>query len=211
MMERRMLKDIEKSKEQLVNELENHRQRVSKLEHLEYDLGERVKELKCIYVYILNPAYILNPVKPSYYKEIPSEWIKCFASWWTTPLNIPKKAPLIQFSDPGIGIHQEELPKISNRFFRADEVRDIQGIGLGLTIAKELVALHKGKIFAESVHGKGSIFNVFLPRLERQPIIDPDRESFTSTEDILELAKIAARKMYKRWITKWNEEQVSSS
>ena len=70
---------------------------------------------------------------------------------------------LIQVSDTGFGISEDDLPHIFERFFRADLVRDTEGTGLGLSIAKELVLLHQGEIFVESKLGKGSTFSVFLP------------------------------------------------
>ncbi len=70
---------------------------------------------------------------------------------------------LIQVKDSGVGIPLGALKHLFDRFFRADNVRDIQGTGLGLSIAKELVTLHKGDIWVESVLNKGSTFSVFLP------------------------------------------------
>ncbi|MHA1226947.1 MAG: PAS domain S-box protein [Candidatus Hodarchaeales archaeon] len=76
---------------------------------------------------------------------------------------------LVQVSDSGIGIKSKDLPHIFKRFFRANDVTKTQGTGLGLSIAKELVELHKGKIFVESEYGKGSTFTIFLPQLEKKP------------------------------------------
>lgn len=73
---------------------------------------------------------------------------------------------LFQFIDSGIGIHPKELPFIFNRFFRSSTVNHIPGTGLGLTIAKELIELHQGKVFIESEYGKGSTFLVFLPKIQ---------------------------------------------
>jgi len=73
---------------------------------------------------------------------------------------------LFQFIDSGIGIHPKDLPFIFDRFFRSSTVNHIPGTGLGLTIAKELIELHQGKIFIESEYGKGSIFIVFLPKVQ---------------------------------------------
>ncbi len=70
---------------------------------------------------------------------------------------------LIQVSDTGLGISEEDLPHIFERFFRADMVREIEGTGLGLSIAKELVLLHQGEIYVESELAKGSTFSVFFP------------------------------------------------
>lgn len=79
----------------------------------------------------------------------------------------PLEGTLIQIIDSGRGIREEDLPYIFDRFFRSSDVSDKQGSGLGLSIAQELIKLHQGAIFVESQYGKGSIFSVFLPRMEQ--------------------------------------------
>ncbi len=71
----------------------------------------------------------------------------------------------IAVTDTGIGIAQEDLPKVFERFWRADKSRDIRtgGAGIGLAITKRLVELHNGKIEVESELGKGSMFKFSLP------------------------------------------------
>jgi PAS domain S-box-containing protein len=73
---------------------------------------------------------------------------------------------LLQISDSGEGIDPEFLPYIFDRFRQADASRSRKhaGLGVGLTIAKYLVELHGGTIYAESEGvGKGSTFNITLP------------------------------------------------
>ena len=65
--------------------------------------------------------------------------------------------------DTGIGIPAGDLPRIFERFFKADRARSGGGTGLGLAIARHLVEAHHGRIWAESVEGKGSIFYFTLP------------------------------------------------
>lgn len=67
--------------------------------------------------------------------------------------------------DTGMGISEEDLPRIWERFYRVDNsnTRRIGGTGLGLSIVKSLVELHGGRIWVESVVGKGSTFYVTLP------------------------------------------------
>ncbi|HBL75529.1 MAG: hypothetical protein A2W90_03395 [Bacteroidetes bacterium GWF2_42_66] len=65
--------------------------------------------------------------------------------------------------DTGQGISQTNLSKIFNRFFQANEHAVQTGTGIGLAFVKELVELHKGKVFVESKPGKGSKFTVRIP------------------------------------------------
>jgi len=66
-------------------------------------------------------------------------------------------------SDTGIGIAEEDLPRIFERFYKVDRSRATSGTGLGLAIARHLVEAHGGRIWAESEVGKGSIFNFTIP------------------------------------------------
>lgn len=70
----------------------------------------------------------------------------------------------ITVTDNGIGIPEESLDKIWNRFYRADSSRsESSGFGLGLFMAKYIVKLHKGSISVESRLGAGSVFTILLP------------------------------------------------
>ena len=66
------------------------------------------------------------------------------------------KTCCLQVKNTGTGIEPEDLEKIFERFYRADKAhnREVEGFGLGLSIAKNIVDIHKGKIRAESVPGK---------------------------------------------------------
>ena len=81
----------------------------------------------------------------------------------------------IMVSDTGSGVAREHLPRLFDRFYRADAARDRQhgGAGIGLSIAKALVDAHGGQIHAHSDgHGAGSTFSVILP-CSRQPLDGP--------------------------------------
>lgn len=72
----------------------------------------------------------------------------------------------VQIADTGAGIPKTELKKIFDEFYQIEDhlTRTYGGMGLGLSIAKGIVELHKGRIWAESEGaGKGAVFNVVLP------------------------------------------------
>ncbi len=71
---------------------------------------------------------------------------------------------LFEFIDQGIGIPENDLRNLFERFFRSNNVHHIPGTGLGLVIAKEYIELHNGKIYVESEFGKGSTFSIFIPK-----------------------------------------------
>jgi signal transduction histidine kinase len=69
----------------------------------------------------------------------------------------------IRIQDEGIGIPERDQKYLFERFFRASNVSNIQGTGLGLTIVKRYVELLKGTLTYSSEHNKGSVFTVNLP------------------------------------------------
>jgi len=73
----------------------------------------------------------------------------------------------LSVSDDGVGIAKEDLPRIFERFYRADKARSadaIRGTGLGLAIVKHIAQLHGGRVEAESELEKGTTIRVVLPR-----------------------------------------------
>jgi len=75
--------------------------------------------------------------------------------------------------DDGIGIPRKDLPRVFDRFFQVEGhlTRRHNGMGLGLSVAKVMVEMHGGRIWVESVEGKGSTFSFLLPvpSAETQP------------------------------------------
>lgn len=80
-------------------------------------------------------------------------------------ISVKIKFHLIEVRYNTMGIRESDIPHIFDRFCRADMSRTknkIEGYGLGLAIAKNIVEAHKGKIEVESEVGKGSTFKVIL-------------------------------------------------
>ena len=71
----------------------------------------------------------------------------------------------IEVADRGEGIDSLHLPRLTERFYRADthRSREMGGTGLGLAIVKHIVNRHRGRLRIESERGKGSRFTVILP------------------------------------------------
>ncbi|MCJ7793083.1 MAG: PAS domain S-box protein [Candidatus Marinimicrobia bacterium] len=80
-----------------------------------------------------------------------------------------KNTATVSFKDTGNGIAEKYMPRLFTKFFQANgtDKRKVGGTGLGLTICKEIVKVHKGKIGVQSTLGKGSTFQVILPKLTR--------------------------------------------
>lgn len=70
----------------------------------------------------------------------------------------------VSVKDNGLGISQEYLPYIFDRFFRVEKTKNMEGIGLGLYLCSEIIKAHRGKVWAESEEGKGSVFYFSIPR-----------------------------------------------
>jgi two-component system, OmpR family, phosphate regulon sensor histidine kinase PhoR len=72
----------------------------------------------------------------------------------------------IKIKDEGIGIPQELLPRISERFFRVDseKTRKVNGTGLGLAIVKHIIKQHRGEFVIQSSEGMGTEIKISLPK-----------------------------------------------
>lgn len=72
---------------------------------------------------------------------------------------------VISVADTGIGIAEEDLPRVFARFWRADPARERAkgGVGIGLAVVKEIVERHDGHVAVHSVEGAGSTFTIALP------------------------------------------------
>jgi signal transduction histidine kinase len=75
----------------------------------------------------------------------------------------------LEVSDTGVGISEDQLPLVFERFYRADAARAEGGVGLGLSIARQIAEAHGGTIEARSTEGVGSTFVLLLPRQKAGP------------------------------------------
>ena len=84
----------------------------------------------------------------------------------------------VEVRDTGAGIAPEELPRVFDRFYRADAARERSGgTGLGLAIVRMIVDQHQGEIHAESTLGAGSVFTVRLPVARVTPVVRREPEA----------------------------------
>ena len=86
---------------------------------------------------------------------------------------------LFAVADTGKGIRPEELSKVFDRYYRADQSNK-HSSGLGLSIAKEIVTAHRGAIRVESTVGEGSVFTMILPACVPEPAESAERTEFPS-------------------------------
>jgi len=69
--------------------------------------------------------------------------------------------------DNGIGISKNNIEKIWKLFYRITDNNDIDGEGIGLTIVKNIIQKHSGKVWVKSEYGNGSEFYIALPKLKK--------------------------------------------
>lgn len=141
-------------------------ERVSALaDKKQIDFETKLKDLKIqgdkqglvdLFVILLDNAIKYSPIKTKIIITMEKErQNNIYPSW-----------AVVRIKDRGVGIKASEIPYIFNRFYRADTSRSkekIDGYGLGLSIAKQIVELHSGKIIVTSRPGKGTEFAVKFP------------------------------------------------
>lgn len=99
------------------------------------------------------------------FNNLLSNAIKYTPEFGEVSLTMELKQDVVEIiiADSGIGIPQDQISYIFNRFYRAQNLTGSKGTGIGLALTKELVELHKGKIEVTSAEGKGTTFKVQFP------------------------------------------------
>jgi two-component system sensor histidine kinase VicK len=69
----------------------------------------------------------------------------------------------LSVTDKGQGIAEDDLHFVFDRFFRSDKTKGLEGLGIGLYLSRRIIEAHHGRIWVESVEGKGSTFYFSLP------------------------------------------------
>ena len=90
--------------------------------------------------------------------------------WVVVSVDNDRKDVTISVADTGIGIAEEDIPKVFSRFWRSDVSREraAGGLGVGLAITKEIIDQHNGTIAVESELGKGTTFSLRVPISRRE-------------------------------------------
>ncbi|MBL7977017.1 MAG: response regulator [Bacteroidetes Order II. Incertae sedis bacterium] len=93
---------------------------------------------------------------------------------------------ILEVQDQGVGIRQEDLEVIFDRYYQAEQEKHLGGFGIGLSFARELVQKHGGNLTVESTFGKGSTFRVSIPIQTAQIVASPKITEMRETPFILE-------------------------
>ena len=72
----------------------------------------------------------------------------------------------MKVKDYGVGIKEEDLPRVFRRFYKCDKSRNAEGFGLGLALSEKIAIQHGGRLLAESEFGEWSEFTLLLPAAE---------------------------------------------
>lgn len=118
-----------------------------KLNMQQHEIETDVDLLRNVFINLLSNAIKFSPGKTDIFLEGHQEG----------------KMLIVQVRDEGLGIPEEELPKIFDPFHRGTNVATIQGTGLGLSIVKKAVDLIGGEITVSSKHNEGTVFTVTIP------------------------------------------------
>jgi signal transduction histidine kinase/ligand-binding sensor domain-containing protein/DNA-binding response OmpR family regulator len=119
----------------------------------------------------------------------------------------------IVVSDTGIGIEEDKIHKVFDRFYQAEAMstRKYQGSGIGLAICKELIELHQGNIYVESKFGEGSSFHILFPIKKNyynpDQILETEQDYSLKMTPDLEIEKMQPIKLPKSSKLKNNKQE----
>ncbi|WP_326946922.1 sensor histidine kinase [Bacillus alveayuensis] len=169
----RLVKDLFDLAKMDQNEFLIHKEQVPLCEYLQ-ELIAKFKpayEEKQISLYLSCEQNIFVSIDPLRFGQVMNNFLDNALKYsplhtevWVSAVKEADKV-IIKISDQGNGIPESELPFIWDRLYRVDKSRSRStgGSGLGLTIAKEIIERHGGKVEVESKLGKGTTFTIFLP------------------------------------------------
>jgi two-component system, OmpR family, sensor kinase len=98
-----------------------------------------------------------------------------------------RSAAVLEVTDHGTGLSQEQAERVFERFYRADQARTSGGSGLGLAIVASLVAAHGGAVWVQSAPGAGATFRIALPLAPEALDADDDADAEAGPGDFSEL------------------------
>jgi CheY-like chemotaxis protein/AraC-like DNA-binding protein len=93
-----------------------------------------------------------------------------------------QRSAVISVADTGLGIDKDQYEKIFDRYYQIPGRQQAQGNGIGLSLVKNLVAIHNGTVNVESVMGKGSVFTVRIPLESIQEFLPSKLDPMNDTE-----------------------------
>lgn len=127
-----------------------------------FDNGQIVRVFHCLFQNAIKFTDKNGQVKVTTSQRVSEIWIQC--------------------TDTGTGIHNEELERVFDTFHQVDgsSSRKVGGLGIGLSLARHIVELHKGRLWVESEFGVGSTFTVALP-VDTEEVLLRSRTSASDT------------------------------
>ena len=138
---------------------------------LEYDFGAGADMPEIAGAQVVRPLYFVH-ADPERLREVITNLFDNAVKYTpegkiTIRITGDETNTVISVADTGLGIPQEDIPHLFQKFYRVDntETRQIGGTGLGLFISRKIIEKCNGKIWVESQMGQGSTFYVSLPRL----------------------------------------------
>jgi PAS domain S-box-containing protein len=147
------------------------------LEISEFNFGEMVKEAIST-IAILQPSFHIITIGNGDFKVVADRYrlIQVVVNYLSNAIkysngnkevvlsiNRDNHSVTVCVKDHGMGISKEHLPYVFERFFRINKIRNIEGIGLGLYLCKQIIRSHKGQVWVESEENNGSAFYFSIP------------------------------------------------